>query len=305
MMAATRLHNLSRVVPGHGGRNLHILRTIFSAESSKSGFRSESSRLGMIGAGVMGAAAFGAISFVDCSDDCIPAPEYPWNHHGAMSAYDSGALRRGHQVYAQVCATCHSMDRIAFRNLIGVSHTEDEVKAICEELDVMDGPNDEGEMFERPGKPSDYFPRPYANEEAARFSNNGAYPPDLSLICKARFGGPSYVFALLTGYRDPPAGVPPREGQSYNPYFPGGWIGMAKQLEDGLVEYEDGTPGTASQMAHDVSMFLAWASEPEHDQRKQMGVKWCTMLFFATGLCLYYKKLKWNVIKNRRLVFTS
>jgi len=242
---------------------------------------------------------------VECNDDALPVPDYQWSHYGAFTSYNAGAIRRGHQVYAQVCATCHSLERIAYRNLIGTCYTEDEVKAMCEDIDVMDGPNDEGEMFERPGKPSDYLPKPYANEEAARFSNNGAYPPDLSLITKARWGGASYIFALLTGYRDPPHGVPPREGQAYNPYFPGGWIGMAKQLEDGLMDYEDGTPSTASQMAHDVSVFLAWAAEPEHDQRKMMGVKWCSMLVISIGLSFYYKRMKWNVVKNRKMVFTA
>ncbi|KAG0074376.1 cytochrome c1, partial [Podila epicladia] len=145
------------------------------------------------------------------------------------------SIRRGYQVYKEVCAACHSLDRIAWRNLIGVSHTEAEVKAMAEEHEYTDGPNDVGDMFERPGKPSDYMPRPYANEEQARAGNMGAYPPDLSLMIKARHGGADYVFSLLTGYQDPPAGVEIREGLNFNPYFPGGAIGMARVLYDGLL----------------------------------------------------------------------
>lgn len=191
-----------------------------------------------------------------------------WTHalavpQGWFDAFDTAAIRRGHQVYQQVCAACHSMNFIHFRDLVGVCYTEAEAKAMAEEIEVVDGPNDQGEMFERPGKLSDPFPSPYANEEAARYANGGAYPPDLSLITKARHNGQNYIFALLLGYRTPPAGVTMREGLYYNPYFPGGAIAMPKMLVDEGVEYDDGTPATESQMAKDVVTFLAWASEPE------------------------------------------
>lgn len=194
-----------------------------------------------------------------------PRPEQPLELHlqGYFSAFDTAAIRRGHQVYQQVCAACHSMNFIHFRDLVGVCYTEEEAKAMAEEIEVVDGPNDQGEMFERPGKLSDPFPSPYANEEAARFANGGAYPPDLSLIVKARHDGLNYIFSLLLGYREPPAGVTMREGLYYNPYFPGGAIAMPKMLADGGVEYEDGTPATEAQMAKDVSTFLHWAAEPE------------------------------------------
>lgn len=175
---------------------------------------------------------------------------------------------------------------------------------MAEDTDVIDGPNDEGEMFERPGKLSDYMPSPYPNEEAARFANNGAYPPDLSLIVKARPNGVDYIFALLTGYKDVPAGIAERDTQYYNPYFPGGWIGMPPPLADGAVDYEDGTPNTSVQMAKDVTTFLAWASEPEADERKLMGMKTMTMLTVLFFITWYYKRVKWSVVKNRRLVLS-
>ncbi len=157
-----------------------------------------------------------------------------------------------------------SMNRLAYRNLVGVCYSEAEAKALAENITVVDGPNDAGEMFDRPGKLSDRFPAPYKNEEQARSINNGALPPDLSLIGKARGRGEDYIFALLTGYpAEPPAGVVLAAGQYYNPYFAGGKIGMPKQLIDGAVDYPDGTPATESQMAKDVSVFLAWAAEPD------------------------------------------
>ena len=146
-------------------------------------------------------------SAVFASDGVLAPTPMPWDFDGYMTTYDAGAIRRGHQVYSQVCASCHGLRAIAYRNLVGVCYSEEEAKAMAEDIEFADGPNDEGEMFDRPGKLSDYFPSPYPNEEAARFANNGAYPPDLSLITKARVGGADYVFALLTGYKDVPAGL--------------------------------------------------------------------------------------------------
>lgn len=155
----------------------------------------------------------------------------------------------------------------------------------------------------RPGKLSDYFPDPYANEESARAANNGAYPPDLSLIVSARKGGEDYIFALLTGYMDAPAGVIIREGQYYNPYFAGGAISMAQALYNEVIEYADGTPATASQMAKDVGAFLRWASEPEYDDRKKMSIKALGISLILLGLSLYVKKHKWSSLKSRKIVF--
>ncbi|EAU90205.1 hypothetical protein CC1G_05743 [Coprinopsis cinerea okayama7 len=245
----------------------------------------------------------GEVHASSLSDEGLHAPAYPWSHGGVLDSFDHASIRRGYQVYREVCAACHSLDRIAWRNLVGVSHTVDEARAMAEEVEYTDGPDSEGEMFQRPGKLADYMPAPYPNEEAARASNGGAYPPDLSLIVKARHGGADYLFSLLTGYIDPPAGVEIREGMNYNPYFPGGAISMARVLFDGLVEYEDGTPATTSQMAKDVTTFLAWAAEPEHDERKKTGIK--AVIIFSTlfALSLYVKRFKWNVIKNRKIVY--
>jgi len=228
---------------------------------------------------------------------------YPWSHNGLFDTFDHASIRRGFQVYREVCSSCHSLDRIAWRNLVGVSHNVDEIKALAEEVEYEDGPNEQGEMFQRPGKLSDYMPPPYANEDAARAANAGALPPDLSLIVKARHGGIDYIFSLLTGYVDPPSGVELRDGMNYNPYFPGGAISMARVLFDGLVEYDDGTPATTSQMAKDVSTFLNWAAEPEHDDRKQIGVKAVIIFSSLFAISIWVKRFKWTVIKNRKIVY--
>ncbi|KAA8540460.1 hypothetical protein F0562_024621 [Nyssa sinensis] len=257
----------------------------------------------LLGAGVSGLLSCSTVAYSDEAEHGLECPSYPWPHKGILSSYDHASIRRGHQVYQQVCASCHSMSLVSYRDLVGVSYTEAETKAMAAEIEVVDGPNDEGEMFTRPGKLSDRFPQPYANEQAARFANGGAYPPDLSLITKARHDGQNYVFALLTGYRDAPAGVSIREGLHYNPYFPGGAIAMPKMLSDGAVEYEDGTPATESQMGKDVVTFLSWAAEPEMEERKLMGFKWIFLLSLALLQAGYYRRLRWSVLKSRKLVF--
>ncbi|KAK4477332.1 hypothetical protein RD792_016549 [Penstemon davidsonii] len=267
--------------------------------------------LALLGAGVTGLLSFATISSCDEAEHGLDVPNYPWPHEGILSSYDHASIRRGHQVYQQVCASCHSMSLISYRDLVGVAYTEEETKAMAAEIEVVDGPNDEGEMFTRPGKLSDRFPKPYSNEQAARFANGGAYPPDLSLITKARHNGQNYVFGLLTGYRDPPAGVSIREGLHYNPYFPGGAIAMPKMLNDGAVEYEDGTPATEAQassllmppfMGKDIVSFLTWAAEPEMEERKLMGFKWIFVLSLALLQAGYYRRMRWSVLKSRKLV---
>mmetsp|Transcript_19799 Transcript_19799/g.26110 ORF Transcript_19799/g.26110 Transcript_19799/m.26110 type:complete len:298 (-) Transcript_19799:394-1287(-) len=277
--------------------NAHLINAA-KASSSSEQIKSTFPKLGALLA--VGGAASVALNN---DEDHIPALDYGWSHHGIMSAYDTASIRRGFQVYRQVCASCHSVSRVNFRNLIGVTHTEAEMKEIAAEYEVLDGPDDEGEMFERPAKLSDAIPSPYKNEQEGRLANGGALPPDLSLMVKARPGGIDYIFALLTGYVDPPETRTMLPGLHYNPYFPGGAISMAKQLEDGQVEYEDGTPATVAQMAKDVCTFLAWAAEPEHDDRKKGGLKWIFAVSVAILITGYYKRFRWAPLKTRKVSY--
>ena len=218
-----------------------------------------------------------------------------WSFHGMFGTYDRGALQRGFQVYREVCASCHSLRLLAYRNLAGIGLNEDQIKAIAAESEVADGPNEEGEMFTRPARPSDRFAAPFANANAARAANNGALPPDLSLMIKARKGGPDYVYALLTGYKEEaPEGVELTEGMQYNVYFPGNQIAMAPPLADDAVEYADGIKATAGQLAEDVTTFLAWAAEPELEERKRMGIKVLLFLIVLTAMLYAVKRAVWS-----------
>jgi len=277
-------------------------RNVITKETSikKSSF-STTSKVAF-GLGVTSTALYVSPS-VTLTEENIHAMHLPWTFNGFFSGYDMASVRRGHEVYQNVCATCHSLKGIAFRNLVGTLYSEEEAKMIAQEIEVQDGPDEEGNMFDRPGALSDYFPNPYQNDEEAKFINNGALPPDLTLITKARHGGPDYIYSLLMGYKDPPAGVTVREGLYYNPYFPGGKIGMEKQLTDGKVEYSDGTPATASQMAKDVTAFLQWAAEPEHDERKLAGIKFITAMLTAGLMAGYWKRVKWSAVKSRKISY--
>ncbi|KAJ3634397.1 hypothetical protein Zmor_019116 [Zophobas morio] len=237
------------------------------------------------------------------SDAGLHPPSYPWDFKGYLSTFHHASLRRGFQVYREVCSSCHSLQRVAFRHLVNVTHTEKEMKAIAEDYEIEDGPNDKGEMFTRPGKLTDYFPSPYPNKEAAKAANGGAYPPDLSLMVRGRHDGENYIFSLLTGYMDPPAGLEVREGLHFNPYFPGGLISMDRPLYDGAVEYDDGTPATTSQMAKDVVSFLCFTSKPEHDERKRMGLRAMIILITAFGIAFYLKQHRWAVLKTRKIFY--
>ncbi len=222
-----------------------------------------------------------------------------------FETFDHASIRRGFQVYKEVCAACHSLSRVAWRTMVGVSHSNSEVREFAAEYEYDDEPDDEGNPRKRPGKLADYIASPYANEQAARAANQGALPPDLSLIVKSRHGACDYIFSILTGYPDePPAGIVLPAGSNYNPYFPGGSIAMGRVLFDELVEYDDGTPATTSQMAKDVTTFLNWASEPEHDDRKKAGLKVIIVLSSLYLLSVWVKKFKWTPLKHRKIVFT-
>lgn len=230
--------------------------------------------------------------------DAAAVKHVDWSFNGPFGTYDRAQLQRGYQVYKEVCAACHAMKRIAFRNLADLGFDEAEVKALAAGYEVEDGPNDDGDMFMRTARPSDYFPSPFENEKQARAANNGAYPPDLSLIAKARQNGPDYLYSLLTGYSDPPADVEMGEGMHYNPHFSGGQIAMLPPLVDDIVTYAGDTPATVDQMAKDVSAYLMWAAEPKLEERKSLGFRVMIFLVIMTGLFyLIYKKV-WAPVKR-------
>ncbi len=249
-----------------------------------------------------------------------------WSFAGFTGTFDRNQLQRGFQVYKSVCATCHGLTRIAFRNLAepgGPEFPLEDVKALASQYRISDGPNDQGKMFKRPGKLSDRFPSPFANEKEARAIHNGAYPPDLSLMARARNpeskapwyshpfvmlkdiansyqeGGADYMYALLTGYKaKAPAKMKMAEGMSYNKAYPGYQIAMVNPLSDGIVKYQDGSPNTVKQYAADVTAFLSWAADPHHDQRKRLG--WQVLLYLlVTTILLYLAKRRiWSGVKH-------
>lgn len=239
-------------------------------------------------------AAVGASAAVYASTDQKQPKHVEWPFDGPFGRVDKQSAQRGAQVYKEVCSACHGLTRVAFRTLTDLGFSEAEVKALAATYSFKDGPNDEGAMYDRPGLPSDKFPAPNANEQEARAAHNGAYPPDLSLIIKARPNGANYVYSLLTGYEEPPADVHLSDGQHYNPYFPGHKLAMPAPLADGQVSYEDGTEASMDQMARDVVNFLQWAAEPEMEHRKQMGIKVLLYLAVFTGFAYVAKKHIWK-----------
>ena len=225
-----------------------------------------------------------------------------WSFKGLFGKFDRGSLQRGYQVYTEVCASCHSMKYLSYRNLSekgGPEFSIDQAKAIAASFDITDGPNEDGEMFTRPGKLSDKFAMPYANEKEAQAANGGAYPPDMSVLVKARGGGVDYIYSLLQGYEDPPAGVKLDEGVYYNKYMYGNKIKMSNQLSDGLVEYGDGTKATVEQMSKDVTTFLMWAAEPHLESRHRMGFKAIVYLIILTILVYFSMKRIWSRIETK------
>jgi len=232
------------------------------------------------------------------STNALHPKQMHWNFEGTFGTLDRASIQRGYQIYKEVCSACHSLNRVAYRNLMDIGFSEDEVKQIASDASVTDGPNDDGEMFDRPGLPSDKFVGPYANEQAARSANGGAYPPDLSLIVKARHDGANYVYSLMTGFAEAPDGFHMNEGKNYNPYFEGRQISMPAPItDDGQVDYKDGTYATKEQMAIDITNFLQWASEPETEHRKKMGVRTMIFLGILFIILLAAKKAVWKKLK--------
>jgi len=246
-------------------------------------------------------------------------PRQHWSFSGPFGVYDQAQLQRGFKIYREVCSTCHSLKLIAFRNLAepgGPGFTEAQAASIAASYQVTDGPNDQGQMFQRPGTLADYFPPPFPNDQAARAALGGKLPPDMSVLAKARShewgfpqfifdafiqyqeDGPDYIHAILNGYTDPPPGFGLAPGTQYNKYFPGGAIGMPKPLSDGQVEYTDGTPTTVDQYGRDVAAFLMWTAEPTLDARKRLGFQVIIYLLVLTGLLYFTKKKVWHDVHH-------
>jgi ubiquinol-cytochrome c reductase cytochrome c1 subunit len=229
-----------------------------------------------------------------CAQDAPTPPAQRWSFDGPFGSFDLAAAQRGFQVYSEVCAVCHGMQYLHYRDLAGVGLNEEQIKGIAAAVTVPLGLNDQGEPKEGPGTPASQFRSPYPNEQANRAAHNGALPPDLSLIVNAREGHADYIYALLTGFADAPPGMQMQDGMSYNKYFAGHQIGMPPPLQDGRVTYADGTPATVEQMAHDVVTFLTWAANPEMVERKQIGWRWVLFFLIMTGLTYAVKRKVWS-----------
>jgi ubiquinol-cytochrome c reductase cytochrome b/c1 subunit len=262
----------------------------------------------------------GANSSASAQEPDAP-PRQHWSFAGPFGIYDRAQLQRGFKVYREVCANCHSLKLLSFRNLAdagGPGFTEAQAAAIAASFQVTDGPNDQGQMFQRPGRISDYFPPPFANDQTARAALGGKLPPDMSVLAKARSyewgfpqfifdaftayqeDGPDYIHAILNGYADAPSGFTLSPGTQYNKYFPGHAIGMPKPLSDGQVEYTDGTPTTVDQYGKDVAAFLMWAAEPTLNERKRLGFQVMVFLIVFTGLLYFTKKRVWEAVEPDR-----
>ena len=216
-------------------------------------------------------------------------PKHDWSFNGVTGTFDRAALQRGYKVFREVCSGCHSMRLLYYRDLIDIGFSPAQVKVIASDYTVLDGPNDDGEMFERSARIADKFVSPYSNENEARANNNGAYPPDLSVITKARKYGVDYIYNLLLGYNEPPEGVLIGEGMYYNEWMPGNQIAMPSPLADDVVDYDDGTDTNIKQLSEDVVTFLKWSAEPEMEERKNLGIK--VILFFTIlGIVVYLAK---------------
>jgi len=268
-------------------------------------------------ASLLAASLSGVTTLAAFAQEADAPPRQHWSFSGPFGTFDPAQLQRGFKIYREVCSNCHSLKLLSFRNLAdpgGPGFTEAQAATIAATFQVTDGPNDEGQMFQRAGKIADYFPAPFANDQAARAALGGKLPPDMSDLAKARSyewgfpqfvfdaflmyqeDGPDYIHAIVNGYTDPPAGFPMPPGGQYNKYFPGGAIGMPKPLSDGQVEYTDGTPRTVDQYGRDVAAFLMWAAEPKLDARKQLGFQVIVFLIVFTTLLYFTKKKVWHAV---------
>ncbi len=260
--------------------------------------------------GIAAAATLALATPGSAAEDPKEPKHHHWEHAGPFGVFDRAAMQRGYQVYREVCAACHSMRQLNFRSLGQPGGPFDDpdfpnpndnpvIKALAAEFTVSDGPDEFGDMFDRPGRPSDPFPKAFANDQMARASNGGALPPDLSVIIKARHHGEDYTASLLTGYdEEPPADVEVRPGSYWNPYFPGGQIAMAPQLFQDRVIYDDGTEATPEQLAEDVVTFLAWAAEPHQEARKRLGFNVLIYLTILAVLLWFSYKQIWRNVKH-------
>ena len=224
-----------------------------------------------------------------------------WSFKGLFGKFDRASLQRGYQVYTEVCAACHSMKYLSYRNLSekgGPEFSVAQAKAIAASFEVTDGPNSDGEMFNRPGKLSDKFVMPYENVKAAEAANGGAYPPDMSVLVKARGGGVDYIYSLLQGYEEAPSGMTLDDGVHYNKYMYGNKIKMSAPLSDGIIEYSDGTNASVQQMSKDVTTFLMWAAEPSLETRHQMGFKAIVYLIILTILVYFSMERIWSRVES-------
>ena len=225
-----------------------------------------------------------------------------WSFEGLFGTFDRGSLRRGYQVYNEVCSSCHSIELLSYRNLSengGPEFSLEDAKNIAASFEVIDGPNSDGEMFVRPGRLSDKFIKPYPNVQAAKAANGGAYPPDMSVLVKARQGGANYIYSILLGYEEPPEDFKLEDGVYYNKYMPGHNIKMPNILSDGLLDYADGTEATTQQMAKDIAAFLTWASEPSLEARHKIGFKIILYLIILAGLVYLSMKKLWSRIESK------
>ena len=226
-----------------------------------------------------------------------------WSFEGIFGTFDRASLQRGYQVYQEVCSGCHSVQHLSYRNLSekgGPEFSTEEAKAIAAQFEVEDGPNSDGEMFMRPGRLSDKFVKPYPNVEASTAANDGAYPPDMSVLTKARAGGADYIYSLLLGYEEAPTGFELDDGVYYNKYIPGNKIKMSAPLSDGLVEYSDSTQATTAQMAKDVTTFLVWTAEPHLEAQHRMGFKAIIYLIILFTLVYMSKQKVWSRFTSKK-----